>query len=42
MEEALLPVFRNKAKILLSSLPDMNAGVLGAGALVWNELNPDH
>jgi len=39
MEEALLPVFRNKVKILLSSLPDMNAGVLGAGALVWNELD---
>jgi glucokinase len=38
MEEALLPIFRNKVKILLSSLPDMNAGVLGAGALVWNEL----
>ncbi len=39
MEESLLPIFRNKVKILLSSLPDMNAGVLGAGALVWNELN---
>lgn len=39
MEEALLPIFRNKVKILLSSLPDMNAGVLGAGALVWNELD---
>lgn len=39
MEENLLPIFRNKVKILLSSLPDMNAGVLGAGALAWNELN---
>jgi len=39
MEESLLPIFRNKVKILLSSLPDMNAGVLGAGALAWNELN---
>jgi glucokinase len=38
MEESLLPIFRNKVKILLSSLPDMNAGVLGAGALAWNEL----
>lgn len=38
MEENLLPIFRNKVKILLSSLPDMNAGVLGAGALAWNEL----
>lgn len=40
MEESLLPIFRNKVKILLSSLPDMNAGVLGAGALAWNELEP--
>jgi glucokinase len=39
MEENLLPIFRNKVKILLSGLPDMNAGVLGAGALAWNELN---
>jgi glucokinase len=39
MEQNLLPIFRNKVKILLSSLPDMNAGVLGAGALAWNELN---
>lgn len=39
MEENLLPIFRNKVKILLSSLPDMNAGVLGAGALAWNELS---
>ncbi|HJZ38998.1 MAG TPA: ROK family protein [Bacteroidales bacterium] len=38
MEENLLPIYRNKVKILLSSLPDMNAGVLGAGALAWNEL----
>lgn len=38
MEENLLPVFRNKVSIQLSSLPDMNAGVLGAGALAWNEI----
>jgi glucokinase len=38
MEENLLPIYRNKVKILLSSLPDMNAGVLGAGALAWSEL----
>jgi glucokinase len=42
MEESLLPIFRNKVKILLSSLPDMNAGVLGAGALAWNELNKEN
>lgn len=39
MEESLLPLYRNKVKILLSCLPDMNAGVLGAGALAWNELD---
>jgi glucokinase len=39
MEVSLLPIFCNKVKILLSSLPDMNAGVLGAGALAWNELS---
>jgi glucokinase len=39
MEENLLPIFRNKVKIQSSSLPDMNAGVMGAGALAWNELN---
>jgi glucokinase len=39
MEESMLPIYRNKVNILLSSLPDMNAGVLGAGALAWNELN---
>jgi len=38
MEKSLLPIFCNKVKIQLSSLPDMNAGVLGAGALAWNEL----
>lgn len=38
MEEALLPFYRNKVSIRLSDLPDMNAGVLGAGALAWNEI----
>jgi glucokinase len=39
MEESLLPIYRNKVKILLSSLQDTNAGVLGASALAWNELD---
>lgn len=39
MEENLLPIYRNKIKILPSSLQDTNAGVLGASALVWNELD---
>lgn len=38
MEENLLPIFRNKIKVLQSGLQDVNAAVLGASALVWNEL----
>jgi len=38
MEESLLPIFRNKVKILISQLPDMNVGTVGAAALAWNEL----
>lgn len=38
-EQCLFPVFKNKVKILLSSLLDKNAAVLGAGALVWKELD---
>ncbi len=37
-EESLLPVYRNKVKILLSEMKEVNAAVLGAGALVWNEI----
>jgi glucokinase len=38
MEEHLLPIFRNKVKILKSELLDKNAAVLGAAAMVWAEL----
>jgi glucokinase len=38
MEQNLLPIFRNKVKILPSGLTDTNAAVLGASALVWKEL----
>ena len=38
MEENLLPIYRNKVKILLSALSDVNAGVMGASALAWMEL----
>jgi len=38
MEEYLLPIYRNKVKILPSALTDTNAAVLGASALVWKEL----
>ena len=39
MEESLLPIYRNKVKILPSGLQERNAGVLGASALAWNELD---
>lgn len=38
MEESLLSIYKNKVSIRLSDLPDMNAGVLGAGALAWYEI----
>jgi glucokinase len=38
MEESMLPIFKNKVKILPSALGDVNAAVLGASALVWSEL----
>ena len=39
MEHFLLPIYRNKIKLLPSALQDKNIAVLGAGALSWNELN---
>ena len=39
MEEHLLPIFRNKVKILKSELIDKNAAVLGAAAMVWSEID---
>lgn len=38
MEEHLLPVFRNKVKLLPSSLKPGDAAILGASALVWKEM----
>lgn len=38
MEQNLLHVFKQKVKILRSSLPD-NAAIFGASAFAWNELN---
>lgn len=38
LEENLFHVFRNKVKILQSGLPEANSAVLGAGALIWNEI----
>lgn len=36
MEENLMPVFRNKIKILFSQMKDADAAVLGASALAWD------
>lgn len=38
MEENMLNIFKNKVKIVASGLIGRNAAVLGAAALIWNEL----
>jgi len=38
LEQYLLNIFRNKVRILPSGLPKGNSAVLGAAALIWNEL----
>ncbi|MEM6802863.1 MAG: ROK family protein [Bacteroidota bacterium] len=38
MERNLLPIYKNKVDILPSGLPDSDAAILGASALVWDEL----
>jgi glucokinase len=38
MEEHLLPIFRNKIKILPSKLDMGDAAIVGASALAWKEL----
>ena len=38
MEHYLLPIFKNKVKLLPSLLPENNAAILGASALVWKNL----
>lgn len=38
LEENLFHVFRNKVKILKSGLTEGNSAVLGASALIWNEI----
>ncbi|NOU18302.1 MAG: ROK family protein [Bacteroidales bacterium] len=38
MEENLFPVFRNKVKIIPSELEGKNAAVLGAAALIWQNV----
>ena len=38
LEENLLPIFKNKIKILPSKLKEGSAAIVGASALVWKEL----
>jgi glucokinase len=38
LEEHLLPIFRNKVKLLPSALKEGDTAVLGASALIWNEI----
>lgn len=40
MEQNLLPIFRNKVKLVLSELDEADAAILGASALVWEK--PDN
>jgi glucokinase len=35
MEENLLPIFQDKVKLIFSELPEADAAILGASALVW-------
>lgn len=36
MEANLLPIFKNKVKLLFSELNEADAAILGASALIWN------
>jgi glucokinase len=38
MEENMLHVFKNKVRLIPSGLPKGNSAILGAAALIWNEL----
>jgi glucokinase len=38
LEESLLPIFKNKVRILPSELSEGSAAIVGASALVWKEL----
>jgi glucokinase len=35
MEKNLLPIFRNKVKLVFSELQGADAAILGASALAW-------
>lgn len=42
MERFLMPVFRNKVKILPSKLKESTAAILGASALIWKEIEKNN
>ncbi|MGZ5274006.1 MAG: ROK family protein, partial [Kaistella sp.] len=37
MERNLLPIFRNKVRLVFSELDEADAAILGASALVWEK-----
>ena len=37
MEENLLPIFKNKVKLIFSELKESDAAILGASALIWEQ-----
>jgi glucokinase len=37
VDMSVQPIFRGTVKILPSGIPESNAAVLGAAALIWNE-----
>lgn len=41
MELNNVPIFRNKVKIIPSGLSDKNVAVMGASALIWNEIDKE-
>jgi len=38
VEMNVQPIFRGTVKILPSGIPESNAAVMGAAALIWNEI----
>jgi glucokinase len=42
MERHLMPVFRNKVKILPSELKESSAAILGSSALIWKEIEKNN
>lgn len=41
LEESLMPIYKNKIKILPSKLQNQSAPIIGASSLVWDQLRKD-